>query len=196
MKNKKLTIGIDTAPIILFACDMTTGRTKTGCAKMAGIKAVYFSTEDLGTISYDGGNTDVIVTMAGTPEFFQYDLKGSSNTYTETITKDLNNGTAFFAQALSLTFPILSKSMHKELKLIVWSSPTVIIQDFNDNYLVMGLISGADANGGTIVTGGARGDLSGYTLTMAAEEQTPGNFLNVDITTTTATISGVQETPT
>ena len=162
---------------------------------MAGIKAVYFSTEDMGAITYDVTDTDVITTFAGTPEFFKYELKGSTNTYTETITKDANNGTAFFAQALAVTFPILTKEMHKELKLLVWSSPTVIVEDFNDNFLVMGLISGADANGGTIVTGGARGDLSGYTLTMAAEEQTPGNFLFVDIATTTATVSAVQETP-
>ena len=59
----------------------------------------------------------------------------------------------------------------------------------------MGLINKADANGGTIVTGGARGDLSGYTLTLGAEEAVPANFLVVDIPTTTATVSAVQETP-
>jgi len=178
-----------------MACALTTGRAKGCFDSIAGIKAVYFSTDALGAITYDVTNTDTITTFAGTPEFFQYDLKGSSNTFTETITKDVNNGTSFYAQALAVTFPKLSKPMHKELKLLVWASPTVIIQDYNDNYLVMGLLNGADSNGGTIVTGGARGDLSGYTLTMMGEEKTPANFLATDIPTTTATVSATQETP-
>lgn len=178
-----------------MACDLTTGRAKGCFDKMAGVKKVFFSVDALGAITYDVTDTDVITTFAGTPEFFEYNLIGTTNTYTETITKSIDTGTTFFAQALAVTFPKLTKSMHKELKLLIWASPTVIVQDYNSNYFVMGLENQADANGGTIVTGGARGDLSGYTLTMAAEEAVPGNFLDVDIPTTTATVSAVQETP-
>lgn len=178
-----------------MACVLTTGRAKGCYDSIAGVKAVYFSTDALGAITYDVTDTDVITTFAGTPEFMEYNLKGNSNTYTETITKAEGTGTSFYAQALAITLPKLSKSEHKELKLLVWSSPTVIVRDFNDSYFVMGLLNGADVNGGTIVTGGARGDLSGYTLTLMGEEKTPGNFLDVDIPTTTATVSATQETP-
>ena len=41
----------------------------------------------------------------------------------------------------------------------------------------MGAENGADVNGGTIVTGAAMGDMSGYTLTFSAQEQVPANFL-------------------
>ena len=41
----------------------------------------------------------------------------------------------------------------------------------------MGAEHGAEVNGGTIVTGAAMGDLSGYTLTLNAQEQLPANFL-------------------
>ena len=34
-----------------------------------------------------------------------------------------------------------------------------------------------DVTGGTIVTGGAMGDLSGYTLTLTGMEKVPANFL-------------------
>jgi len=177
-----------------MACDLTSGRA-IGCFdNVSGVKAVYFSVDALGAITYDVTNTDQITTFAGTPEFFQYDLKGSANTYTETITKDINNGTSFFAQSLAIQFPKLEAKTHKELKLLVWASPTVIIEDYNGNYLVMGLENKADVTGGTVVTGGARGDFSGYTLTMTAEERVPANFLKVDITTTTATVSAVQIT--
>jgi len=168
-------------------CDLTTGRAK-GCFDLVSVN-------DMGAITYDVTLTDVISAFAGTPEFFQFDLKGSNNTYTETITKDINNGTSFFAQELAVQFPKLDKATHQELKLLVYASPTVIIEDYNGNFFTMGLENQADATGGTIVTGGARGDFNGYTLTMSAEERLPANFLDVDIETTGATISAVQITP-
>ena len=41
----------------------------------------------------------------------------------------------------------------------------------------MGLENGADVSGGSIVTGAAMGDLSGYTLTFSGMEKVPANFL-------------------
>ena len=34
-----------------------------------------------------------------------------------------------------------------------------------------------DVTGGTVVTGGAMGDLSGYTITLTGQEKVPANFL-------------------
>jgi len=180
-----------------MACDLTSGRLNACFDTVAGIKAVYFADNGtLGALTYDLTDTDVITTFGGTPEFFKYLLKGSSNSYVETITKDRNNGTSYISQALSITLPKLTKSMHKELMLLVHGSPHVVIEDYNGNLLVMGLENGADVNGGTIVSGAARGDLSGYTLTMMAEEKKPANFLDTsDITDTTATVSAVNEAP-
>jgi len=45
------------------------------------------------------------------------------------------------------------------------------------NVFVMGLEHGAEVTGGTIVTGAAMGDLSGYTLTLSAQELKPANFV-------------------
>ena len=179
-----------------MACNLSTGRDLPCFDSMGGLKAVYFADYGtLGAITFDITDTDTITTFAGTPEFFEFDLRGSSSTYTETITKDINNGTAFYAQSLSLTLQKLTKTMHKELKLLVYNSPHVIVKDYNDNYFVCGLYNGADVTGGTVVTGGAKGDLSGYTLTLTAEEAMPANFLAVDIPTTTATIAAAKETP-
>ena len=45
---------------------------------------------------------------------------------------------------------------------------------------MMGLENGADVSGGTIVTGTAMGDLSGYTLTFSGQEKVPANFMDSD----------------
>lgn len=178
-----------------MACLLTTGRANACFDVLAGIKSVYFSTDDIGLVTYDITDTDVITTFANSPEFFQYNLRGTTNTYTETITKSIDNGTSFFAQSLAVTFSKLTKEMHKELKLLVYASPTVIIETNSGNFLTMGVVAKADVTGGTIVSGGAKGDLQGYTLTMTAEEAVPANFLADTIESTTATVSAVQEEP-
>jgi hypothetical protein len=178
-----------------MACDLTTGRSKACFDAMGGLKAIYFSTDDLGAITYDVTDTDVITAFAGTPEFFKYELKGSANTYTGTPTKDINNGTSFFAQSAAVQFPKLDKKTHKEIKLLLWASPTVAFEDYNGNTFIMGLENQADVTGGSVVTGGARGDLNGYTLTLTAEEAAPANFLESDLASTGATVSAVVITP-
>jgi hypothetical protein len=62
----------------------------------------------------------------------------------------------------------------------------------------MGLLNGSDVSGGTIVTGAAMGDLSGYTLTFTGMEKVPANFIekasaseSVDTTLTGAGISTI-----
>ena len=52
--------------------------------------------------------------------------------------------------------------------------------------MLMGLEHGADVSGGTIVTGAAMGDLSGYTLTLSAMERKPANFMDVNADISTA----------
>ena len=59
------------------------------------------------------------------------------------------------------------------------SRPQIIVQDYNDNYMVVGLENGADVSGGTIVTGTAMGDMSGYTLVFSGMETSPASHLEV-----------------
>jgi len=72
----------------------------------------------------------------------------------------------------------LDKASHKELKLLAYGRPRVIVEDYNGNFFVMGLKHGAEVTGGTVVTGAAMGDMSGYTLVLSAQEEMPANFLD------------------
>ena len=55
---------------------------------------------------------------------------------------------------------------------------------------LVGLEHGAEVTGGTIVTGAAMGDLSGFTLTMEGQEIAPAPFVTPSIVTaaTSATV--------
>jgi len=156
---------------------------------VGGITAVYFADFDsLGDITYDVTDTDVIDSFSGSPTWFKFEVKGNSS-FEQTITSSRENGTTFFDQTLNLTFKKMSKQTHNELKLISYARPHVVVEDNNGNKFLMGLEYGAEVNGGTIVTGAAMGDLSGYTLTMNAQEKVPANFVDATITADASVIS-------
>jgi len=177
-----------------MACDLTLGRKEPCKDVVGGIRAVYFTDfGDYGTVSQ---TNDEITDMTGTFTAFKYELKGNSS-FEQTINASRENGTTFFEQTLNLTLKKLSKEDNKELKLLAYGRPHVAVEDYNGNVFVMGLEHGAEVSGGTIVTGAAMGDLSGYTLTLSAQETKPANFVEsptsadpfAGMTSATATIT-------
>jgi hypothetical protein len=163
-----------------MSCDLTLGRKEVCKDSVGGLNAVYFvNFGDMGAITYDSTNTDVIDAVAGTPDAFKYELKGAS-TFTQNINSSREAGTTFFEQVLELTFKKLTPKDHKELKLLSFARPHVIVEDYNGNFFLAGLEHGCDVTGGTIVTGGAMADLSGYTLTLTGMERLPANFLDTN----------------
>jgi len=178
-----------------MACDLTIGRAVPCKDVVGGIKSVYFvDFGDFGAIAYDATNSDAIETIAGTPTAFQYDVKGNSS-FTQNVNSSRENGTTFYEQVLELTFTKLDKQSHKELKLMAFGRPHVFVEDYNGNIFLMGLEFGAEITGGTIVTGAAMGDLSGYTLSLTAQEKIPANFLDADLATVGITVSATQIAP-
>jgi hypothetical protein len=160
-------------------CDISRGRLEECAESVGGINAVYFVNHDaLGVPTYDSTDTDVITEFGNAPDIsaYKFDVRGAS-TYTETPTKSRENGTTFFEQVLELQLPKLTKEDHKTVKLLAYGSPHILIEDNNGNVFVAGLEYGLDISGGSIVTGGAMGDMSGYTLSFTGMEKVPANFL-------------------
>jgi hypothetical protein len=173
-------------------CDISLGRLEPCKTSNGGLKAVYFvNWGDATTVTYDVTDTDAITAVAGTPTAYKYDLKGSSS-FEQTINSSRENGTTFFEQTLNLTLKKLTVKDHKQIKLLSYGRPQVIVQDNNDNFFWCGLEHGMDVTGGTIVTGAAMGDLSGYTLVLSGQENVPANFITTSLTTAGFTVvSGV-----
>ena len=158
-----------------MACDLSLGRKEPCKDVVGGIRAVYFTDfGDLGTVTQ---TDDEITDLSGTFTAYKYEVKGNSS-FEQNITSSRENGTTFFEQTLNLTLHKLSKEDNKELKLLAYGRPHVAVEDYNGNVFVMGLEHGADVSGGTIVTGAAMGDLSGYTLTLTGMEKAPANFVS------------------
>lgn len=171
-----------------MACDLSLGRIEPCKDSVGGLKAVYFvNFGDMTGVTYNGTNTDVIDAVAGTPTAYKYALKGT-NSLDQTITSNRENGTTFFDQSLKLTLKKLTARDHKEIKLLAYGRPQVIVEDNNGNLFMCGLDYGMEVTGGTIVTGTAMGDLSGYTLELKGMEKVPANFLGDDLVSVGFTI--------
>mgnify|MGYP003149365671 FL=1 len=173
-----------------MACLLTTGRKLPCKSGVGGLKTVYFADYGtLGTATITGGE---VTALAGSPALFQFDIKGNSSLETA-INSSRENGTTFYETTLNLTLTFLEKATQEELKLIAHARPHVFVEDYNGNYFVVGLEHGAEVTGGTIVSGAAMGDLSGFTLTMVAQETAPPYFITGSVVTGDA--SATQITP-
>ena len=164
-----------------MACDINLGRLEPCKDAVGGLKAAYFvNWGEVTGYTYNGTNTDVIDTVTGTPDAYRYELKGT-NSFDQTITSSRENGTTFFEQNVKLQLKSLDVVTHKQLKLLSYGRPQVIVEDNNGNFFFCGLEHGMEVTGGTIVTGTAMGDLSGYTLELKGMERVPANFLGDDL---------------
>ena len=168
-----------------MACDLTLGRKEPCKDVVGGIKNLYFvNYGDLGTVSITDDVSGESITnitgytgdVAGDLTCYKYEVKGNSS-LEQTVNSSRENGTTFYEQTLNLTLKKLSKLDNKQLKLMAYGRPHVAVEDYNGNFMMVGLEHGADVSGGTVVTGAAMGDLSGYTLTLTGMETKPAVFM-------------------
>ena len=171
-----------------MACLLTSGRKLPCKSSVGGLKAVYFA--DYGTLGDVTIASGEITATAGDPDFFRFDIKGNSSLET-TINSSRENGTTFYTQTLNLTLPVLDKATQEEIKLLAAARPHVAIEDYNGNFFMVGLEHGAEVTGGTIVSGAAMGDLSGFTLTLEGQETDPAYFVTSTVITSNESSSQI-----
>jgi hypothetical protein len=161
-----------------MACDLTAGRQEVCKESVGGLQGVYFINYTTGSFTDNGDNSgnEITALPSGTIAYY-YELKGTS-AYTETVNSSRENGTTFFSQELSLNLKKLTNEMTKELKLLAYGRPQIIVHTNAGDALLVGRLHGADLTAGTIGTGGALGDLYGYSITMTGEEPKPANFIS------------------
>ena len=171
-----------------MACALTTGRSLPCKSAVGGLKTVYFA--DYGTLGTATISAGEITALAGTPTWYQFDIKGNSSLET-TVNSSRENGTTFYTQTLNLTLTYLDKATQEEIKLLAAARPHVAIEDYNGNFFLVGLEHGAEVTGGTIVSGAAMADLSGFTLTFEAMETAPAYFVTSTVITDDASATQI-----
>lgn len=156
-----------------MACAVTSGRSLPCKNSVGGLKAVYILDFDSTIAALTDTSGTIDLTTGG--DFFKYDIKGNSSLETS-INSSRENGTTFYESTLNLTFTFLDVSTQEQIKLLSAGRAHIVVEDYNGNQLLIGHKNGAEITGGTIVSGAAMGDLSGFTLVATAQEVAPPYF--------------------
>jgi hypothetical protein len=109
---------------------------------------------------------------------YKYELKSTENSFEQTINSDRNNGTTFFTQTLNVKLKKQDIATSKNVKLLAYGRPHVVVQTNSNQFFLMGLNHGADVTAGALSSGAAMGDFNGYSMTLEAMEECYANFLN------------------
>ena len=164
-----------------MACDITRGRLIDCKDSIGGLKAIYICKNYNNNISAVATINTTEMTTAGFATWsgatgsattvFKYDLVQNLSSLTVNINSDNANGTTFFEQTLSVVLQKIDHDMTNELRLMAYARSQIFVQDSNDNVYLLGIDGGCYVTGGTVVTGTAKGDMSGYTIEWGAEEK-------------------------
>ena len=186
-----------------MSCDISHGRLEVCKDTIGGLKNIYvlnYGMYDETDITYDTalGYEDVITGITLTPIapatstfIYKFELKGT-NSFETTITSSRENGTTFFEQVLSVQLKKQDAITHKQVKLLSYGRPNIIVETNAGQYFIGGLLRGMDVTAGTISNGTALGDMNGYSLTFTGQEAVPANFLDC---TTEAQLVALLGTP-
>ena len=175
-----------------MACDITHGRLEQCKDVVGGLQAIYILNYGLfdavQDVTYVGTTDEIssIILPASTP-VYKFELKGT-NSFETTITSSRENGTTFFEQVLAITLKKQDVQTHKEIKLLTYGRPNIIVRTNANQFFIAGLARGMDVTAGTIGNGTNLGDMSGYSLTFTGQEAIPANFLDCVDEPTLATL--------
>jgi hypothetical protein len=171
-----------------MSCDIANGRLEACKDSVSGLDAIYIinygdynpDPAALGgdvTYSATAGLEDVITEIASVSTVYKFELKGA-NSFEQTIQTSRDNGTTFFEQALTIQLKRQDAATHKTIKLLAYGRPHIIVRTRGNQFFIAGLQRGCDVTAGTVSSGSAMGDFSGYNLTFTGMENVPANFLN------------------
>jgi hypothetical protein len=178
-----------------MACDLSSGRV-VGCKDgIGGIVRVYIGNyaDILAGAAYAESNG--VVTAIEAQDFYQFDVRAETSSMTCNFQANAVNGTTFFEQNLSLVFQKLDSTDIADIRVLCQGRPNIWVQTADEktagvpHVYLLGAEYGMNVTGGTVVSGTAMGDMSGYTIELQGKERDV--FLQAGDGTNTLPLSGV-----
>ena len=168
-----------------MACGILTKGRGLDCNRISGgIKYVYFGVYDqfdapietTGIVQSGGEITDIEM---GANVLYRYTMPLGTASLSESITGSRENGTIFYTPTLNVILNRLTKEDQNQIKLlgattvVAFAQLNATLTNGHDVIVGLGVENGLQLNAGTIDSGAAWGDRSGYTLTFDGIEQLP-----------------------
>ena len=177
-----------------MACGILTKGRGLDCNRISGgIKYIYFGVYDqftapietVGIVQSSGEITDIEM---GSNVLYRYAMPLGTASLSESISGSRENGTIFYTPTLNVVLNRLTKEDQNQIKLlgatklICFAQLNATLANGHDVIVGLGTTNGMELNAGTIDSGAAWGDRSGYTLTFDGLEAEPFSMV-LDYTT-------------
>ena len=152
-----------------MACTITDGIALDCIEGLGGIKTAWILGGSITGFTEDV--TDQITDIAGTGTYFKFELPKDTASFTQTANIAPTNGTLFYTQELTMNFQKMDTAKRNVLKLLLKNRDlSVVFEDNNGVYWLLGKVRGCQASASTGVTGTAPGDANQFTVTLQGQE--------------------------
>lgn len=149
-----------------MACNQTLAGLIRDCSpSMGGILEVLAANKDeIGAITTSEGIVSAIEGAEG--KFYKYEFHRNTGSLTSTYQIALENGTRYVTSDLVLVFNRMETSKRVEITALAQNNLVLIVKDANGKYWLLGMDEPVVATAGDGLTGTARGDRNGYSITL------------------------------
>lgn len=149
-----------------MACNQTlSGLVKDCSPSMGGIVEVLAANrEEVGEITISDDKVSTIAT--GTAKFKKYAFERNTGSMTSNYQISPENGTRFVTTDLVLVFNRMETTKRVEMTALAQNDLVLIVKDANGKYWLLGKDEPVRATAGDGLTGTARADRNGYSITL------------------------------
>lgn len=157
-----------------FGCDVGAG----------GLKELYLiELENISSITESSGTVSAITKASG-KIFRKYQLVQDTATAEESMVGNLQNGTLYYAQKVTMVINKQNVNVRNEILLLAKNRLAIVTKDANNTYRLYGWDQGVRLNEGVAATGTAWGDRNGYSLTFAGNQDELARFVDESVIST------------
>ncbi len=145
-----------------MSCDLASGRVRPCKQSLGGLGKLFLFNYVENPFTIVNGEATAINDDLTT--VFEYEIEGDGNNVSESFVSDRNPGTSVNTQTMTIVLKKIDATTSAQLNLLAYGFPMAVVKDRNGVYHAIGIDDGIDF---TVVqsTGGAKGELNGYTLT-------------------------------
>ena len=150
---------------------MSCAQTIAGIAKdcspsMGGIKRAWIANqEDVTAVTVTTGKVTAL-TMASSKTFKEFAFRKGVSSFTSTLNSDPANGVSYVSTEINLVFSKMETTKRTEMAALAVGELYVIVEDMNGVLWFFGYDEPVVASAGDGVTGVARTDRNGYSITL------------------------------
>ena len=152
-------------------CNLTQNMTIDCKDSIGGLKEVLFIEFDNVTAITEASGVVTAITVSTGKQFRRYVFPKESSFFTETPNANVQNGTLFYQQELTIVINKMQANTRNEIQLLAQNRLLAIGLDNNSKYWLLGKERALDVTGGDGGTGTATGDRNGYTRVFTAMER-------------------------